>query len=78
MFMPNHFPLGLGGLYAGMATLDIEDRVTQVQESVKSEAESHSELWRQAMYQYLYGCGHRIPTDMHRALRTLAKKEREV
>lgn len=72
------FPMGLGGLYARAVSDDLEERVTSVQEDVKDTAENHSDLWCQAMYQFLYGRGHRVPPDMHNELRKLAKKEKQV
>lgn len=53
---------------------DLEQFVTTLQDDVKNVIDGHGEVWRQAAYQYLYGLGHRIPTDPHNELRRLSKK----
>lgn len=73
-----NFPMGLGGLFAAPPdpSTAIEDRVKDVQDAAVKWLEGRSELYRQAVYQYLYGLGHRIPQGSpHDNLRRLAKKE---
>lgn len=78
-WIPSNFPLGLNGMLAGktaaMAANPVEELVVEAQESVARDVRDRGELWRQAMYQYLYGMGHRIPTDLPSELRRLAVKE---
>jgi hypothetical protein len=68
------WPLGLTGMLEDR-TMTIEERLRQVEDAVRDWCDCHDELSRQAMYQYLYTLGHRIPTGaFHANLAAIARR----